>query len=65
MEKQTPYIVDGTVYIVDGWNQDTERSIVKVFATRKDAERELARLEDKAAAATDDLYIGIVKRKVR
>jgi uncharacterized protein YfcZ (UPF0381/DUF406 family) len=52
------------VYIVDGWNDDTQKSIIKVFSSRQRAERELARLEDKAAVLADDLYIGIVKRTI-
>jgi len=53
--------VKATVYVVDGWDPDSNRSFVAVFRTSKAAAAELARLQRRYPKA----YAGMVKRPVR
>jgi hypothetical protein len=49
------------VYVLDGWNDTTQTSVVAVYATREKAERALERLLKRPG----DWYAGVVKRVVR
>ncbi len=49
------------VYVVDAWNDTTERSVVAVFTTKEKAQRELERILKQPGK----WYAGIVKRTVR
>jgi len=50
-----------TVFVVDGWDPDSNQSFVAVFWTSKAAAAALARLQRKYPKA----YAGMVKRSVR
>ncbi len=49
------------VYVVDAWNDETQTSVIAVFASKEKAERELDRIMKRPG----DWYAGVVKRTVR
>lgn len=59
--KRSSRKVGDVVYVLDGWDDAGQRSVVAVFATRLDADRALARLLNRPG----DWYAGVVKRTVR
>lgn len=50
------------VYVVDAWDDDAQESYVRVFSSKENAARDLARWRAKRAG--HDLYFGVLKRKV-
>jgi hypothetical protein len=50
-----------TVYVLDAWNDTTQKSVIAVFSTREKAERELERVMKRPG----NWYAGVVKRTVR
>ena len=49
------------VYVLDAWNDTSQKSVVAVFKTRAKAQRELERVTKQRG----EWYAGIVKRTVR
>ena len=53
--------VRSAVYVLDAWNDTSQRSVVEVFRTRDKARRALTRLLSRRG----DWYAGVVKRPIR
>ena len=49
------------VYVLDAWNDTSQKSVVAVFATRAKAQRELERVTKRPGV----WYAGVVERTVR
>ena len=47
------------VWVLDGWDDGKQESITKVFCDPEDAERARAKYDGR-----DDVYIGVVERRV-